>query len=113
MGSIQHLTESEKQALRHFIDQVSARFAGDYRYSLLFGSKARGDFHAHSDIDVAVIVSSLDFKKKCEIIDIASDEMLATDIEISPLVFAEDDFLRKKQGKSPIILEVERDMVLL
>jgi len=113
MGSIQNLTDNEKNVLRHFLDRVASRFGNNYRYSLLYGSKARGDFHAESDIDVAVILGQLDFKKKCEIIDIASDEMLESDIEISPLVFAEDDFLKKKHDQAPILREILRDMVPL
>ena len=113
MGSIQNLTDNEKSGLRHFLDRVEIRFGDNYRYSLLYGSKARGDSHTDSDIDVAVIVGQLDFNKKCEIIDIASDEMLESEIEISPLVFAEDDFLRKKHDQSPILREIMRDMVLL
>ena len=113
MGSIDNLSQSELQVVRHFLKRVADHLGGDYRYSLLFGSKARGDFHAQSDIDIAVIVGSLDFRKKCEILDLASDEMLETDIEISPLVFSEDDFRRKQLVRSPIFREIERDMVQL
>jgi len=113
MGSIQNLTDHEKLVLRHFLERVANRFGDNYLYSLLYGSKARGDFNSESDIDVAVILGQLDFKKKCEIIDLASDEMLESEVDISPLVFAEDDFLQKKLDQAPILREIERDMVRL
>ncbi len=58
-----------------------ARFAGFY----LFGSQARGDQHAESDVDVAVILEGDGWnlaREKMRLGDIAYDISLETDVSI-------------------------------
>lgn len=53
---INNMNETEELTLRDFLAKVAQRFGGNYLYSLMFGSKARGDAHEGSDLDVAVIM---------------------------------------------------------
>lgn len=103
----------EEQALRHFLARMIDRFGKEYLYSVLFGSKARGDYHGDSDLDVAVFLKHVDSKIKREIYDLACEECLETDVEIAPLVFDADAYERMKAERSPIAREIERDKVLL
>jgi predicted nucleotidyltransferase len=107
------LTAIEENTLKEFVGLLSTRFADNYLYSCLFGSKARGDFGKDSDLDVAVVLKQVDFVTKCLVIDIAYEELLKTDVEISPLVFSQDEYERQRREGYPIILEIERDMVKL
>ena len=70
---IKNLNEREELALRDFLAKVAQRFGGNYLYSLMFGSKARGDSHAGSDLDVAVVMQQADFETKRAIYAIAYD----------------------------------------
>ena len=108
-----NLNPLEKQALEEFTGFLSTRLADNYLYSCLFGSKARGDGRNGSDLDVAVLLKHSDYKTKCLVIDLAYDELLKTNIEISPLVFSFSDYERQRKEGFPIILEIERDMVRL
>jgi predicted nucleotidyltransferase len=107
------LSTIEQSALKEFIGQLSTLFSDNYLYSCLFGSKARGDAHAGSDLDIAVVLKHSDYKIKCSVIDLAYDELLKSDVEISPLVFSLDEYERQLQEGFPIISEIERDKVLL
>jgi uncharacterized protein len=107
------LTIVEENTLHHFVSTLSAHFADNYLSSYLFGSKARGDYEADSDLDVAVILKRADYRTKCDVIDLAYEELLNSNVEISPLVFSQNDYERQRREGFPIIREIERDMVKL
>lgn len=108
-----HLTAIEENTLKEFVSILSTRFSDNYLFSCLFGSKARGDFRKDSDLDVAVVLKHVDYSTKCSVIDIAYEELLKTDVEISPLVFSQNEYERQRREGYPIIQEIERDMVRL
>lgn len=110
---IKNLNEREELALRDFLAKVAERFRGNYLYSLMFGSKARGDAHEGSDLDVAVVLEKVDFDTKRAIYAFAYDELLENEVDISPVIFARDVFERQKAAHFPILREIERDMVAL
>ena len=110
---IKNLNEKEELALRDFLAKVAERFRGNYLYSLMFGSKARGDAHEGSDLDVAVVMEKVDFATKRAIYAIAYDELLENEVDISPVIFARDIFERQKAAHFPLLREIERDMVAL
>ena len=55
-----HLSEAECQTLVDFVHGISDRFGGQVRAIILFGSGARGEAELESDMDVAVVMSSVD-----------------------------------------------------
>ena len=62
---------------------------------IVYGSYARGDYNASSDIDVMVLVKMSDEEiraVKNEIYDIAFDIELSTGIEISPVIKNEEQY---------------------
>ncbi len=62
MKRLRNLTESEAAALRDFVMRLQSQVGDRLVDVTLFGSKARGDANATSDIDVLVLVSSDDPK---------------------------------------------------
>ena len=110
---IKNLNEREELALRDFLVKVADHFRGNYIYSLMFGSKARGDAHEGSDLDVAVVLEHVDFDTKRTIYAFAYDELLENEVDISPVIFARDVFERQKAAHFSLLREIERDMVPL
>jgi len=113
MNLLSNLTEQEQTALNRFLTQVLELFNDDFRSAVLFGSKARGDFHAESDIDVALFLRRVDRQTKRGIYDLATELFLETDIEIAPLVFQLDQYEQMRADGYPIVNEIERCKVAL
>jgi len=103
----------EYQALSEFTRRVSEVFTGNFVRAVLFGSKARGESHPDSDLDVAVLMLSVDSAVKMRIFDIAAEELLRYEVDISPLVFAANHYEQMKSDGFSIISEIERDQVEL
>lgn len=72
------LDPHDRAAVETFRDRVREELGPKLRDLRLFGSKARGDDHPESDIDVLVLVDGLDNATSRRVHDIAS--------EIRPLV---------------------------
>lgn len=58
------LTEAETRAVAEFETQLHNRLPGRVRSLILFGSKARGDAHPESDIDLLVVVDESDYRAR-------------------------------------------------
>jgi predicted nucleotidyltransferase len=54
--NLSSLRPNERAALAAFVERLHARYGDDLQRVVLFGSKARGDFDAESDLDVLVVV---------------------------------------------------------
>ena len=61
------LTREEEHLLAEFGQRIRAAFPGQIVDVMLFGSRARGDQTAESDIDIAVITRDLDWRLADEI----------------------------------------------
>ena len=97
---------SKKVALRHVVAKL-----------ILFGSRARGDEHLHSDADVAVVLSEAhgDFMQtKLEMADIAFEVLLETGLLIQPLPIWEDEWSHPEAYSNPCLLEnIQREGIAL
>ncbi|HKZ82090.1 MAG TPA: nucleotidyltransferase domain-containing protein [Anaerolineae bacterium] len=59
-AALAFLQENERQALTDYISRLLARASQHVQQVILFGSKARGDAGADSDLDLLVIVDRYD-----------------------------------------------------
>ncbi len=53
-----HLVDDERIALRLLVEKLIECFPDEVQQVILFGSKARGDFDADSDIDILALVKN-------------------------------------------------------
>ncbi len=95
---LQHLTEKEKAALSDFLTRLKEDCADQVRDVILFGSKARGDGHPGSDVDLLVVVEQRTPEVDEAISVIAADILLDRGVDISAL-----DFTRKEVGECSAI----------
>ena len=82
------LRQAEERALKTFVGRIQESFPDQILQVSLFGSKARGESDADSDVDVLVIINQHDRPLRREIIDIASDLSLEYDVLLSPRVIS-------------------------
>jgi predicted nucleotidyltransferase len=102
-------------AIRGFLARVSNEFP--LSAAILFGSRARGDFRAESDADLAVLLRGprgafLD--TKLMLADIAYDVLLETGIRIQPLPVWEEEWQHPDSYSNPRLLRnIEREGIRL
>lgn len=69
------LPPKEQAMLNDFVNRLKGRLGANLKQVILYGSKARGDWHSESDIDIAVLVGRNTNRTNNAIITIASDVM--------------------------------------
>ena len=101
-----HITDEERDILRD-VKRALMKLPGGERFRLvLFGSKARGDFDASSDLDVAVIVDNLNRQMKNAIFDAVGNVELQYLKPVSVLVLSSDEFVRLQNRERRIALDI-------
>lgn len=101
--------------IKAFLERVAAVFS--VRSAILFGSRARGEFHPDSDADVVVLLSGRRgqfMAAKMLMSDIAFDVMLDTGIRVEALPVWEDEWANPDKYSNPYLLRnIERDGVVV
>jgi predicted nucleotidyltransferase len=105
------LTANERAAL----EQLKAILTRDFKLVelKLFGSKARGDAHRESDIDVLVVLEECDWKTEYAVYDICYDLSVDHDVVITPVVYSRADFVSPLRQATPFHEAVVREGVAL
>ena len=102
-------------AARDFVRQVSAKYP--VKAAILFGSRARGTHHAHSDVDIAVLLRGPRGKlmdTAIDMADISFEVLLETDVYIQPLPIWEDEWEHPDTHSNPRLVEnIQREGLLL
>ncbi|MFQ6070955.1 MAG: nucleotidyltransferase domain-containing protein [Candidatus Aminicenantales bacterium] len=89
-------------------------FVGDLNVKLiLYGSKARSDYHHQSDIDIAIIIKGLTKEQKRLILDKVAELEFTYLVPLSVLVLSEEDFNRLKKRERRIALDIEMEGISL
>ena len=106
---------NRKAALDEFVRRVRRDLRDSIVDLRLFGSEARGDAEADSDIDVLVVVQPDDRHVALEtrVVDIAFDVNLAFDVFISPTVVTPAILNHPVWRETPFIETVLREGVAL
>ncbi len=85
----QYLTTQEREAITVFISRLQQRFPERIVQTILFGSKARGDSHAESDIDLLILVREEDWSLRQAINTLAARVSLDYDVLLGPRVIGQ------------------------
>lgn len=88
-SSLSHLTATEQAAIAEYIAHLRHHFADHVQAVTLFGSKARGDAHAESDLDLLVVVDVETNQLRTNIWHIAADIGLAYNLVLSARIFSQ------------------------
>jgi len=79
----------------------------------VFGSRARGDATAGSDLDVFLVVDHIDTALREKISEVAWEVGFENDVVLSTFVVTVEQFERGPMGVSPIVLQIEKEGILL
>ena len=105
------LSEKEEQVIKQFKQELIARFPEKIVTVLVYGSKARGDYHDESDIDVLVISKESDWKFTDRVREIgyALDEEI--DYRLSIQVMSEEKIAYLRDNNFQFAQNIFRDSV--
>lgn len=98
-----------------FLPDVQKILGNNLQRMLLYGSYARGDYNANSDVDIMILTSlgSQEIEKiEPDIFDVATDIQLDNFIDISVLVKNEEQF-KYWLGVLPFYDNVQREGIVL
>jgi predicted nucleotidyltransferase len=105
-----YLTPNERAALDEFVRRLRTKYADQVVLVRLFGSKARGDFGAESDVDVLVVMKGDDrWLYWNAIVDTTADILLDYDVVISALILDENNVHWLAQNHAPILGSITRE----
>jgi predicted nucleotidyltransferase len=105
------LTVQEKAALKEFKTNLEEVLASRLIELRLFGSKARGDDRADSDVDVLVLVTTDDWRICDVVYGVATDILLQTDVSISPKVISENLLEQLQKEDTFFLRNISRDAI--
>lgn len=108
-NTLRHLTKNERAALDRFVAQLHDKYADQIVRVVLFGSKARGDFDAESDLDVFVLVKSDDWRLQDRIATLTSPISLEYNTLLSPKVIGPSLYRRMRQSRSFFLQNVSKE----
>ncbi|HEY7301881.1 MAG TPA: nucleotidyltransferase domain-containing protein [Xanthobacteraceae bacterium] len=104
------LENHERTAIEAAARLLRERFAA--LEVVLFGSRARGEGDAESDLDLLVLTARpLDWRERQALIDALFEIELTYDVVLSPLIVMRDAWQHGPYSALPIHAEVERDGV--
>ncbi|MBE3588573.1 MAG: nucleotidyltransferase domain-containing protein [Thermoanaerobacteraceae bacterium] len=104
-----NLNEVEKEVLRQFIAYLNDVCPKQIRSVILYGSKARGDAHPDSDIDILLLVNDRRKINRDKIYDFIVDAELEKGIDISLNIYNADEFNRMVTWQAPFAANVARE----
>jgi len=110
---LSHLTFDEQAAVMEYTAYIRAQFPRRILDVILFGSKARGDADAESDIDLLVLVDSEDNEFRSTLWRLASDVSLKYDVILSPRVLSQARWVEAEQARFPLYRAVMTEGVPL
>lgn len=107
------LNKQEETALKQFKADLQQVLGNQLIELNLYGSKARGDDHPDSDVDVLVIVAGQDWRICDTVYDIATDILLQTNVCISPKVISESKFGQLREEGAAFIRNIDKDVIVV
>jgi predicted nucleotidyltransferase len=108
-ASLAHLTDRERQALAAFVDRIRQRFDGLILLAVLFGSRARGEASADSDVDVLVVIDKEDYRVRKEIRYLAVEVWLEYGLFLSTRVWSRSHWHKLQKIQTFLYRNIQRD----
>ncbi|MEW6367497.1 MAG: nucleotidyltransferase domain-containing protein [Acidobacteriota bacterium] len=108
-NGLEHLAENERAALNDFVVRLRQAYASQVVRVVLFGSKARGDSDAESDLDVLVVINSDDWRLHDQVVTLSSPVSVKHDALISPKVIGPSLYRRMRRLRSLFLENILRE----
>lgn len=91
-GAFRHLSTRESEAVLQFIQALKKQYGRYLKKVILYGSRARGDLKADSDIDLLLVIQGISEDTRKEISTLAHRFSLEEDVRIQTFVISGDEW---------------------
>ena len=100
-----------KLIIREFVERTGALYGDRLRQIVIYGSCARNEATAESDIDLAIVLAGdvIPGKEIDRMIDIITDINLEYSVLLSVYPVSEEDYLNRD---SPLLINIRREGIL-
>lgn len=102
------LPKNEQAAIDDFVSQLKKLLGDNLVLVMLYGSKARGDWHQESDIDLFVVIDNYSWELKNQISELAYS-VNNNEPAIRPIIYSYDDYLDATHPLTAFMYHVLRD----
>ena len=106
-----HLTVTEKRALSDFCARLRDKHPEKILDVLLFGSKARGDFDAESDLDLLILVAEEESQLTRDVVGIGSEIDLWYGVVLSEMTMSKARFEWHRRHRAPFYRNLTRESI--
>jgi len=107
------LRPEEVQAVEEFKEKLLAALPGQVRDIILFGSKARGDGHPESDVDLLIVLENPTKEQTDIVYDITFDILLDRGIDLSAITFSREEVMQKRELGTPLMRNVAEEGIII
>jgi predicted nucleotidyltransferase len=104
--SIRGLSEAEQSAINEFRERIVGKLGNNLHLLRLFGSKARGDSHQESDIDMFIVVGHKSEKAQDAITSAGIDMLLEYQLPVTTIMRSIEEFNYFAELKTNFFLNV-------
>jgi uncharacterized protein len=108
----QHWPPAAKRALEVFVRGARLSYGDNLLKVIIFGSRARGDAHRESDVDIAVVLKHIHDRgaDRNRLADIAYEAIVETYVDVQVLPISQDEWERPELHRNPdLIRAIKRD----
>jgi len=106
VSSIKDLNETEQSAINEFKEKILAKLGNNLHLLRLFGSKARGNSHQESDIDMFMVIGHKGEQVREAITDAELDILLRHQLLITTIMESIEEFNHSANLKTNFFLNV-------
>lgn len=100
-------------ALAAYVERVTRLYSTEIAFIILFGSQARGDFGAESDIDVLVVLQNDSPALREALADVAWQVQHEYGVVISDILRSVEQFEHMRANRFPFYQSLEREGIVL
>ena len=107
--SIDLLSDKERRVAMRFVERLLYALNGQVLSVILFGSRARGQAKAGSDMDILVVLREPDAKIRRMVRQIAVDLWLESDIYLSTRVWSQDHWRQLQDLQTQLYRHIQEE----
>jgi hypothetical protein len=107
------LSEAEARVLSAFHDWLLQTMPDQVERLILFGSKARGDTHPGSDVDVFLVLREATPEQRSRVLDFTVDLTMEHEVDLTAIIYGHDELQQQVEIGTPLVRNVAMEGIPL